>query len=194
MNTIYKDALAQAFMELCTTNDVDTITVGKIVNECGVSRQTFYNHFKDKYEVMEYLFDKAASQATNAMFRHSGCLEEAIKEMLYVFQDNKSFYNTVAKMQGQNSFREFFCQYTISFYTAIVERLLGKGAVTPSIAYQIRFNAYGISHMVQEYMLDGMKDDPEVIAPLMVQCLPEELKKLFVIANSLNQTKTEPLK
>ena len=188
MNTIYKDAIAQTFVHLCTDHTVKEITVSVIIASCGISRQTFYNHFKDKYDIMEYVFDKAASQATSAMFAGEGYLENAIKEMLYVYQNNKEFYMSIARMQGQNSFMEFFCQYTIQFYSSIVERLLGKRALTPEIQYQIRFNAYGVGHMVEEYILSGMNESPEVIAPLMVRCVPEDLKKLFQSVHSLNQS------
>lgn len=188
MNTIYKDAIAQTFVRLCVDHKVKEITVSEIIASCGISRQTFYNHFKDKYDIMEYIFDKAASQATAAMFAGEGYLETAIKEMLYVFQNNKVFYMSVAGMEGQNSFLEFFCQYTVNFYSSIVERLLGKKALTPEIRYQIRFNAYGVGHMVVDYILSGMDESPEVIAPLMVCCVPEDLKNLFQSVHSLNQT------
>ena len=187
MNKVYKDAIAQAFVKLCGTKTIKEITVKQILEECGISRQTFYNHFSDKYDIMEYVFDRAASQATAAMFEGKGYLEDAIKEMLYVFQNNKAFYQTVARMQGQNSFLEYFIQYTDSFYTQIVERLLGKEALTREIRYQIRFNANGVAHMVVDYMKSGMKEDPEVVAALMVNCIPQDLKDLFASVHSLNR-------
>ncbi len=186
MNTVYKDAIADTFVKLCGSHAVREVTVTQIIDACGISRQTFYNHFKDKYDIIEYVFDRIASQATAAVYRGEGYLENAIKEMLYVFQNNREYYSTVARMQGQNSFREFFSEYTNTFYSSVLERLLGKDALTFDIRYMIRYNAYGISHMVVDYMLSGMKEDPEVIAPLMVRCLPEELKDLFATAHALH--------
>lgn len=190
MNNIYKDAIADTFIKLCGAHSAKEVTVTEIIKTCGISRQTFYNHFKDKYDIIEYVFDRIASQATAAVYRGEGYLENAIKEMLYVFQNNREYYSTVARLEGQNSFFDFFSGYTNTFYCSVLESLLGKEAVTDDIRYMIRYNAYGIGHMVVDYMLSGMKEDPEVIAPLMVRCLPPELKELFVTAHCLNQQST----
>ena len=82
---------------------------------------------------------------------------------------------------------EFFIEYTNNYYTQIVERLLGKEALTREIRYQIRFNANGVAHMVVDYMKSGMKEDPEEVAALMVNCIPQDLKDLFAAVHSLNQ-------
>lgn len=187
MNNIYKDAIAHSFVKLCEGKRVKDITVTEIIRDCGISRQTFYNHFSDKYDIMEYVFDQAASQATAAMFEGNGFLEAAIQEMLFVFQDNREYYSCIARMEGQNNFLDFFILYTINFYTAIVESLLGKEVVNRKIRYEIQFNAYGVGHMVLNYILSGMKEEPEEVAPLMVQCIPVDLQKLFVSVHALRE-------
>ena len=49
MNT--KEKLARSFKELATQKDVDKVTIGEIADHAGVMRATFYNHFKDKYNL-----------------------------------------------------------------------------------------------------------------------------------------------
>ncbi|MBQ3236429.1 MAG: TetR family transcriptional regulator [Oscillospiraceae bacterium] len=51
-----KQVLADALVELCRTKPLDKITVQNITDFCGAGRQTFYNHFKDKEELIEYIF------------------------------------------------------------------------------------------------------------------------------------------
>ena len=45
MNDITKRALADAFKNLASKNDVSEITIKEITDKCGLKRQTFYNHF-----------------------------------------------------------------------------------------------------------------------------------------------------
>ena len=49
-----KTAVADAFQELLARKDVDKITVKDLVEACGISRQTFYYHFRDIVDVMEW--------------------------------------------------------------------------------------------------------------------------------------------
>ena len=46
-----KDILAESFLELTQTKRIDKIRVSDITRNCGMSAPTFYNHFKDKYDI-----------------------------------------------------------------------------------------------------------------------------------------------
>lgn len=52
-----KQALADTFKSLLETQTIDKITVKDIVAKCGVNRQTFYYHFCDIYDLMEWTLD-----------------------------------------------------------------------------------------------------------------------------------------
>ncbi len=47
---------AKAFVELALSEPVDKITVGQIVEAVGKSRKTFYYHFVDKADLVQWLF------------------------------------------------------------------------------------------------------------------------------------------
>ena len=47
-----KEILAESFMELMTTKPVSKITIIDIVENCGMTKPTFYRYFKDKYDLM----------------------------------------------------------------------------------------------------------------------------------------------
>ena len=46
--------ILRAFNRLINSRGVENISVSMIADEAGVSRATFYRHFKDKYDVMNY--------------------------------------------------------------------------------------------------------------------------------------------
>ena len=50
-----KATIAEAFLSLLQYKDVDKITVKVLVETCHISRQTFYYHFKDIVDVIEWL-------------------------------------------------------------------------------------------------------------------------------------------
>ena len=48
-----EELLADSFLELAQTKRIDKITITEITNNCGMSQPTFYNHFKDKYDLKD---------------------------------------------------------------------------------------------------------------------------------------------
>ena len=45
--------LAESLKELAGTKPIEKITIKEITDKAGVIRPTFYNHFQDKYELLE---------------------------------------------------------------------------------------------------------------------------------------------
>ncbi len=50
---ITKKRIAKAFRDLLATREFDKISIVDIMESAGIRRQTFYNHFLDKYELQE---------------------------------------------------------------------------------------------------------------------------------------------
>ena len=56
MSQITKNALAASLKKLLSKKELSKITITNITEECGVNRQTFYYHFKDIYDLLEWIF------------------------------------------------------------------------------------------------------------------------------------------
>ena len=57
-----KEALGNALKKMLSVKPIDKITVKDLVEECGVNRQTFYYHFHDIYELLEWTIEKEAAR------------------------------------------------------------------------------------------------------------------------------------
>ena len=80
--SVFPWIVADALLELIRRKDADKITVKDLVEVCGISRQTFYYHFKDIVDVVEW----AAQQGVQRLVRES--LNAATpQEALGVFVD-----------------------------------------------------------------------------------------------------------
>ena len=83
--------LAESLKELATKKPIDKITIKEITDKAGVIRPTFYNHFQDKYELLEWitvneLFAPVEPLLANGMFK------EAVTFTLTALEKEKSFY------------------------------------------------------------------------------------------------------
>ena len=62
MSQVTKRALAASLIKLLSQKPLDKVTVKDIIEDCGVNRQTFYYHFKDIYDLVDWIFLEMASE------------------------------------------------------------------------------------------------------------------------------------
>lgn len=102
MSQMTKQALANSLKSLLQKKTLNKITIKDIVDDCGVNRQTFYYHFQDVYDLVDWIFHhdferllKDYSDYTNW---HQGC-----RRILDYMQENRSLvlnvYHAVNRVQ-----------------------------------------------------------------------------------------------
>lgn len=68
--------LAESLKELAKFKPVDKITVKELTKNCGLTMPTFYNHFRDKYELMAWIYNQKV-EASMKNFGHGDSFEDA---------------------------------------------------------------------------------------------------------------------
>ena len=64
-STLTKRALEQSLKRLLATKPLAKITIADITEDCGISRMTFYYHFKDIYDLVEWCLEEDAASVLN---------------------------------------------------------------------------------------------------------------------------------
>ena len=72
--------LAESFKELALRRPIEKITVKEITDRAGVIRPTFYNHFQDKYELLEWIILTELLEPIRPLIEH-----KMVKEALLNF-------------------------------------------------------------------------------------------------------------
>lgn len=116
-----KNLLAHSFKELMLYTQFKNITIKMITDKSKVIRPTFYHHFKDKYEVIEYLIDEDIMK--NAYELIDTDMEfEAIKMVFIRLEKNKEFIKKAFRVEGQNSFKEMLYEKIYSMFMKIINK------------------------------------------------------------------------
>ena len=63
MSEITKRAFASSLKKMLAKRPLEKIRVIDITEDCGVNRQTFYYHFKDIYDLLEWVYTNEATKA-----------------------------------------------------------------------------------------------------------------------------------
>lgn len=105
-SNITKRALAQAMKGLMQRKPFVKISVSDICDACGMNRKSFYYHFRDKYDLVNWIFYTEFVEAMQENLGRDGWVHLA--EMCRYFHQNRVFYVNALKVTGQDSFREYF--------------------------------------------------------------------------------------
>lgn len=65
MSQITKRALEISLKKLLLQKPLNKITISDIANDCGINRMTFYYHFKDIYDLIEWICTEETARAIN---------------------------------------------------------------------------------------------------------------------------------
>ncbi|MDD3402851.1 MAG: TetR/AcrR family transcriptional regulator C-terminal domain-containing protein [Hespellia sp.] len=105
-SNITKHALSQALKELLLTQNLEKISVGNICEKCGMNRKSFYYHFRDKYDLVNWIYytDFLTIIKKDETLIHF----ELLETICTYFYDNRLFYQKTFIVEGQNSFTEYF--------------------------------------------------------------------------------------
>ncbi len=104
-----KKAIAQALKELLATMSFEQIRVGDICERSGRNRKSFYYHFKDKYDLVCWIFDsELVSGLREAVLLEDISFDDVSLRVVTYFYENRSIYRKILPISGQNSFREHF--------------------------------------------------------------------------------------
>ena len=108
-----KYRLAEAMKTCMKTTSVDDITIRQIVEVCGVTRQTFYRNFLDKYDLINWYFDKLLLKSFEHMDDQNS-LKEHDFELILEFYSNLIFQKTGRRPDAETSFLlEMYCRGSI---------------------------------------------------------------------------------
>ena len=107
---ITKKRIAKAFALLLEKKEFDKISVSNIMELSGIRRQTFYNYFLDKFDLIEWILKTdLQEQVTDNLEYISGL--QLVKELFYFFDYNKNLYKQIFNISGQNDIQSFFLDY-----------------------------------------------------------------------------------
>lgn len=116
---ITKKKIAKAFKAVLADKDFDKVSVKDIMAEAQMRRQTFYSHFLDKYELMEWIFKTELQEQIIDNLNYISGLG-LLHEICYFFDQNKVFYRQLFSIQTQNDFLFYFQDYCLQLVVKIV--------------------------------------------------------------------------
>ena len=165
-SNITKQALARALKELMQEKSFEKISISDICAKCDMNRKSFYYHFIDKYDLVNWIFDtEFISTIQSVMHEDAWTVIHAICDLLY---DNRGFYKKALQIQGQNSFQEHFQEMMFSVISNRIENLCG---IDKSSVFLINFFTDAIVATFKRWLLKNAEMTPDDFIIELKKCL-----------------------
>ncbi len=165
-SNITKRALSAALKELMETQPFSKISVGDICERCEMNRKSFYYHFRDKYDLVNWIYDTEFITVVRQSDGQTGwSLVEALCQYFY---DNRSFYRKTLSVDGQNSFSEYFR----SIIAAILAENAEEGPLDEETGrFMVDFYADAFVCAIKRWLLGRDSVTAEEFSQLLKKCL-----------------------
>ena len=173
-----KNIIAIALLELCETKSLEALTVKQILEKSGVSRQTFYNHFIDKNDLIQYVYKEKIIPDF-----HDNNMNISFYDWLVIAFENIKKYHHFMKqaclMEGQNCLKDYIFNHCKEFDLKWHQELYGDEPMPESLRFATEYHATASSSMTLSWILSDMPVSCEEIAKMITEMRGLGMEQLF---------------
>ncbi len=166
-NDLMKREMSRALKELSATHDLKTISVTQLVDACGMSRGTFYNHFLDIYDLINWTFETDVIEPLQRYINtHDETWSGITQQCLEKMYADRSFYTQAVRRRGQNSLRDYMRKRNLDSWKMLIAKYMGDSLTFDPDALDFieRYTSQAVGNMIIKWAEDGMPLPPEKMA------------------------------
>ena len=160
MSQITKRALEASLKKLLQKKPLDKITISDITDDCGISRMTFYYHFRDIYDLIEWACIEDAGRALEGRKDYDNWQEGLRGVFEYVLED-KSFILSVYKAISREQVEAYLYRLTYELINGVVEeRARDKSLREEDKRFITEFYMYAFVGVMLDWVKHDMQETP----------------------------------
>lgn len=160
-SSITKEAIALAFKRILETQPLSKVSIKDITEYCNISRNTFYYHFKDKYDLISWIFHSDMLTHVNS-FTDPVKLSESFCNVCKCLYVNRKFYLACFQYVGQNSLYESLLSYYYELWKINIDMKYTEHGFKLSedeLNILAKLKAHAFVGVISDWVKDGMDDD-----------------------------------
>ena len=172
-----KCKLAQAIKEVMQTKPLDKITVQDIVEVADTTRQSFYRHFQDKYDLVNWYFERLAKKSFKLLGVQYTLKEGLIKKFEFI-KEEENFFRQAFLSKDQNSLMRYDFDCIYQFYIHYIEERTHQ-KVEEELLFILEMYCEGSIQMTMKWITQGCHMPTKELVELLIEAMPEKLKKVL---------------
>ena len=188
MSQTTKRALEASLKKLLNQKPLNKITINDITEDCGVNRMTFYYHFKDIYDLVDWILTEDAIKVMEGR-RSFDTWTEAFQDILQQVQTNRTLVLNVYRSVGREQVEQYLYRLLDPMLKEFADRETTDITVQDADKqFVIDFYKYALVGMVLEWIRRDMKTDPEVMTERLGKMIHGDLRRALCRLSSNRST------
>lgn len=164
MSNTTKYALEAALKQMMLKKPLDKITIQDITAACGISRMAFYYHFKDIYDLIEWVCVEDATRALQGKKTYD-TWQEGLTQIFEAVLENKPFVLNAYRCISREQMERFLFHLTYGLIRGVVdEKSQGVDISEEDKTFIAEFYKYSFVGILLDWIKQGMDADYQVIA------------------------------
>ena len=163
MSQVTKRALEQSLKNLLLKKPLTKITINDITDDCGINRMTFYYHFKDIYDLVEWSCFEDAKRALDEKKTYE-TWQQGLLQIFEAVEENKPFilnvYHCVHREQVEKYLQPLVDQLLLDVINEEVGDMTVRDEDKQFIA---QIYSYIFIGLMLDWIKDNMRTDPQTI-------------------------------
>ena len=163
MSQVTKRALEQSLKNLLLKKPLTKITVSDIADDCGINRMTFYYHFKDIYDLVEWSCLEDAKRALDEKNTYD-TWQQGLLQIFEAVQQNKPFILNVYRCVHREQVEKYLQPLVDELLIGVIKEK-ANGMTVRDEDKQFIAQAYGYMFigLMLDWIKDNMREDPRQI-------------------------------
>ncbi len=175
-----KVAFANALKRMISCKPLENITISDLAGICGVNRQTFYYHFHDIYELIEWVYTTEAGRAMG----DNVCAErwpEAVRCLLEYLKENREFVKATTNSISMEYMQRFLYTVTRRLLLNVVDECsYGYTVTDENREFVANFYKFAFVGVVVDWARSGMRHAPEVVAGKLEKMIKGNIRRAVI--------------
>lgn len=171
MSQVTKRALEQSLKNLLLKKPLTKITVADIAEDCGINRMTFYYHFKDIYDLVEW---SCLEDAKRALDEKKTCdtWQQGLLQIFEAVQQNKPFIMNVYRCVHREQVEKYLTPLVDDLVLGVIdEESNGIAVRVEDKQFIAQIYGYMFIGLMLDWIKDDMREDPQQIVDKLTKLL-----------------------
>jgi probable dihydroxyacetone kinase regulator len=174
-----KQILAESLEDLMNERQIGKISVSEIVSNCETTRQTFYNNFKDKYDLMTWVYLSDEEKYTNRLWENYTWRDSTLDTCKFLFQKRR-FYLSAFSEHGQNSLFDYAINHTLDDSIEYIKKQRRYAKIEGELLFGLKLYFGGMMKLCLEWLKGDISLNPEQMFTMTMKCMPEMVKRELI--------------
>lgn len=183
MSDITKRAMSAALKNLLREKKLNKITVQDIADECGINRQTFYYHFQDIYDLVEW----TCIEDTEKVIKENKTYDTWQEGFLAVFdlaKKDKTFIDNIYRSVSLEMLEQYLYRLVYPLLKNVVdEKANGQTVREENKKYIADFYKYAFVGVLLEWIRNDMAESPGQIVDRVSRIVGGAIENAFANFN-----------